>query len=161
MYREPIFYRAIQRDARTSLGFKNMLLWIPAISMFCIMVSCTMMFALYSDGAQEWQSATAWTVYAAIVLAIALICFMVNIIAILSPRYMWMTDIVAGGRCIGKDVEDCNPFVLQRNAAEIQRHFETDYARFQNEIQAIESRRDDVNRQNLALQLSSNRKLFF
>jgi hypothetical protein len=99
----------VQRDNRTSLGFKKFYLWISLITcIFGVLVSC-FMFYLYSNFTQNNAAGVFFIILSILLLLLSLVLIVINLIAIFQTDFMWLTTRLSGGQCVGRDILDCNP----------------------------------------------------
>ncbi len=104
----------IQRDNRTPLWFKKAYLWINVIACIFAVIIAAIMFYLYSNFAQNNAAGIFFVIISVLLLLLSLVMILVNIIGIANENFMWMTTILSGGQCIGRDILDCNPDAFEK-----------------------------------------------
>lgn len=134
-FREDVYYKSYQRDARTSLEYKNGLLTLSVICSLFIWLSCAMYVIVYINFSPQIVDYI-WLGLCILVCLMAGVMFIINGNLLLEQRYAWMTDVLQGGQCVGRDNLDCDEKRYVDNVRDIKRRlamedaqFEADYER--------------------------------
>jgi hypothetical protein len=75
-----------------------------------------------------------WVVFAVIVAAAAALMFVADATMLLSTRTTWMTDVLSGGACVGRDVLDCDRKRYSQNVNDVRETIERQNASFEADL---------------------------